>query len=462
MNEPLPWLQPALSYIDGWLGYQMRATQQPGCAVAISHDGRIVFESAWGTADLRTGEQLTPRHRFRVASHSKTFTATGLMKLREAGKVSLDDRVGRFVSGVHPQVATVTIGQLLSNTSGMFRDGMESSYWTGDREFPDQGSLRRDFELPPTVEAGSRLKYSNHGFGLAGLVIEAIVKEPYVAWIQREIVTPAGLQETTPEISEEAKLRLACGHSGRTLLGRRLTFPGGNSTGALAAATGFVSTAADLCKFFSQLSPSAQSSLLSPVSRHEMTHAIWLDSHSLIERGYGLGTISGTHKKWQWFGHNGAFPGYITRTAVVPAQSIAVSVLTNASDGKAQECVDGILNILQRFHAAPPAVDSLEDWSGRWWSVFGTMDLVVLGDTIFVAIPDQTDPFDKVQELALIGPDEARVVAASGFAHYGETVRLERDRDGQVIAVHTAGLRWSRESDLAKSLLARYDHPPPA
>ena len=61
----------------------------------------MVLERAFGHADLATGEPLTPRHRFRVASHSKSFTAAGILKLREQGKLKLDDPVGQFVDRLH-------------------------------------------------------------------------------------------------------------------------------------------------------------------------------------------------------------------------------------------------------------------------------------------------------------------------------------------------------------------------
>lgn len=88
------WLNPALDYISRWIDFQMRLTEQPGCAIAVAHRGEIIFEQAFGHANLSSGEPLTPRHRFRVASHSKSFTAAGIMKLREQGKLRLD-RCGR-------------------------------------------------------------------------------------------------------------------------------------------------------------------------------------------------------------------------------------------------------------------------------------------------------------------------------------------------------------------------------
>src|SRR3954462_9707237 len=99
-----PWLKPALDYIPRWLEFQMQASQQPGCILAIAQRDKIVLERAFGSANLDTGEPLTPRHRFRVASHSKSFTAAGIMKLREQRRLKLDDAAGDHVDGLHPEI----------------------------------------------------------------------------------------------------------------------------------------------------------------------------------------------------------------------------------------------------------------------------------------------------------------------------------------------------------------------
>jgi len=135
------WLAPSLAYIPRWLEYQMRVLEQPGCAVAVAHRGTLVLEHAIGFADQEQGIALTPRHRFRVASHSKSFTASGLMKLREQGRVTLEDRAGQHVSGLHPDIASATIAQLLSHTAGIFRDGTDAGYWVDRAPF----RMRRSF-----------------------------------------------------------------------------------------------------------------------------------------------------------------------------------------------------------------------------------------------------------------------------------------------------------------------------
>src|SRR5205085_7308697 len=133
--------------------------------------------------DLVKGVALTPRHRFRVASHSKSFTASGLMKLREQGRLRLDDPVGRYLDDLHPTVARTTITQLLSHSAGLVRDGADSGQWLDRRQFLDEAEIRADLAAGTTIEANTRFKYSNHGFALAGLVIAAITGESYEGWI---------------------------------------------------------------------------------------------------------------------------------------------------------------------------------------------------------------------------------------------------------------------------------------
>ena len=458
MAKPAAWLEPALDYIQDWLGFQMRQSEQPGCALAIAHQGRIVLDIALGHADALRGERLTPKHRFRVASHSKSFTAAAIFKLREQGKLRLDDPAGKYVKGLHPAIAQATIAQLLSHTAGIVRDGEDAPYWQGRGEFSSETKLRKDLKRPPVIDANTRLKYSNHGFGLAGLVIEAITGESYATFVTREIVKPAGLTQTTPDVPLPAGAKLARGHSGKLLLGRRLVFPGDQSTHALAAATGFVSTASDLVKFFGQLDPKASDSILSPASRREMTRTQWFDAYSVVPGGYGLGIMTGAFAGWDWFGHGGGFQGYLTRTAVVPSRGLAVSLLTNAADGMPQLWTDGVLHILSEFAKAgpPTAKAKAKDWTGRWWGVWGTTDLVPMGDKVMLALPGLATPFLKVSELTITGKDQARLSQAGSFGNYGEPAELVRSKDGRVREVRLASGRLVPEAALAKELTARY------
>jgi CubicO group peptidase (beta-lactamase class C family) len=450
------WLEPALDYILQWLEYQMRESEQPGCVLALVHDGTVVLERAFGHADILGRIRLTPRHRFRVASHSKTFSAAGILKLREQCKLSLDDRAGQYVEGLHPAIAEATIAQLLSHSAGIIRDGTDGGQWRDARPFLDETELRADLAAAPTIEANTRFKYSNHGFGLIGLVIEAVTGSRYRDWIRRAIIEPAGLDETEPDMPLAAAVPTARGHSSKLPLGRRVVIPGDNPTNALAAATGFVSTARDLARFFAQLDPAAAESVLSAASRHEMVRPQWRYPHTNIERYYGLGISSGKTAEWAWFGHGGAFQGFASRSAALPNRSLAVSLLINAVEGPADQWMDGILHILATFakHGAPNS--EVRDWTGRWWTLWGAVDLVAMGETVMAAVPSLPNPFAEASEISVSDKDIGRFTAAAGTARYGEDVRRVRRPDGTVGEVWFGGTRLVPEVEAAAELKARY------
>ena len=450
------WLKRALDYAGEWLDYRMRQIEQPGCVVAVAHKGRVVFERAYGHADLNTGERLTPRHRFRVASHSKSFTAAGILKLREAGKLRLDDPVGQHVDGLHPAVAETTLNQLLSHSAGLVRDGADAGQWQDRRPFLDEKELRAALAEPPVIDASSRFKYSNHGFGLLGLVIEGVTGAPYGEWIGREIVAKAKLNETTPDGPAPDGVPVARGHSGKLPLGRRVIVPGDNPTNALAPATGFVSTAADLARYFASLDPAAKRSVLSTASRREMVRRQWRDPHAVGESYYGLGVMSGTVGGWDWIGHGGGFQSCISRTVVLPGRDLSVSVLTNAVDGAASPWSDAVIHILREFAARGAPTARTRDWAGRWWSLWGAVDLTAHRDHVAIASPGMINPYSGAGEIEVTARDRGKIRLAGGFDYHGEPARLVRGRDGRVRDLCLGGTKFVSERRAMAELKRRY------
>lgn len=453
-------LAAAIDYIPRWIEFQMRLHDQPGCAFAIAHDGKPLAELALGAADRGADEKLTPRHRFRVASHSKTFTAAAVMKLRELGLLRLDDPLGSYVGGLHPDVAAATIAQLLSHSAGLVRDGDDAGQWVDRKPFLDEAGLRADLERGPVLPVGSRFKYSNHGYGLLGLVIASVTGEPYNDWVAREIVAASGLDETTPDVALPQRTPFARGHSPKWPLGERVTIPGDNPTRALAAATGFVSTARDLTLFFSSLAPDAKKSVLSAASRREMARRQWRDPHATLERWYGLGTISGSLGDWEWFGHTGGFQGTLSRTVCLPKQGLTLSALCNAADGLPHVFVDGALHILRAFdqHGAPSRKTAA--WTGRWWTLWGALDLLPTADKVFMSNPALANPLMDASQIEVSGSRQGvssgRIALAGGFASHGEPARLHHDARGRASELWLGGTKLGTEAAAVKELRRRY------
>ncbi len=450
-----PWLRSAIDYIGSWIEFQLAASQQPGVMIAIAHRGEVVAEHAFGLANLDTGEKLTPRHRFRIASHSKSFTAAGVLKLREQRRLRLDDTIGQYVKGLHPHVAGTTIGQVLSHSAGLTRDGADSGQFIDSRPYLDAAELLAELGQPTAIEPGTRFKYSNHGFALIGLVIEAITKEPYAAFIKREIVEPAGLRETEPNMPLQRGTPFARGHTRKLPLGERCVIPGDNPAHAMASAAGFAATAGDTARFFAQLAPNAKRSVLSVASRREMTRHHWRIPQG-IEGYYGLGVNAGKTDGWDWFGHSGGFQGYISRTCTIPACELAISILSNSIDGAAPVWIDGAMQILRVFQSRGAPDRRLRDWTGRWWTIWGASDLVPVGNRVLVANPQFNNPFMDAAEIEVSGRDAGRLAWAAGYSSHGEPVRRVRDKRGKVSDIWIAGAHLKPASVVAREIARRY------
>lgn len=441
------WLKPALDYAQSWLDYQVRQGDMPGLQFAVRERGELIAARAYGKPAASASEALTNDHVFRVASHSKTFTAAAIMKLVDAGKLRLDDRIDAHVDGLHPAIGAATIRQLLSHTAGVVRDGEDAAYWQLRRPFLNADGLRAALKKPPIIEANTRLKYTNHGFGLLGLIIERVTGESYNAWVAREVVGVAGLVSTWPDVPPPSA-KLARGHGIKALTGVRLENALTADTGALASATGFSSTASDLTQFFWQLAPETSNAWLSKASRHEMTRRHWRVPDQSLDRYYGLGTIQGGEGDWAWFGHSGAFPGCFSHTIVLAKFGLTISLIVNSVEVQPAALVDGVIAILRAYRDGGAPTAATAAWAGRWWTPWAAFDLVPMRDKVLVASPALANPMMDAIELSDFESDSARISRASGFLSYGETARLTRDAAGAATELRLGAGRWLPEAVL--------------
>jgi hypothetical protein len=187
-----------------------------------------------------------------------------------------------------------------------------------------------------------------------------------------------------------------------------------------------------------------------------MTRKHWRNPHASLEGYYGLGTMSGSTGGWDWFGHTGGFQGYISRTSVIPARELAISVLTNSTDGWAGVWLDGVTHILRAFAARGAPDRRVRDWTGRWWSQWGAVDLVPMGKVVIAAVPGAINPFMDASEIEVSGRDTARIAVAAGYGSHGEPVRRIRNTAGKVTDLWLAGSNLKPEKILSAELERRY------
>ena len=176
-----PEVQAAQRLFSAWLDGQILERGLPGIAVGVVADQELVWATGFGVADTQAKTPMTPQTRFRMASHSKLFTATAIMQLREQGKLRLDDPVSMHlpwfsVKRADPDDPPITIEELLTHSSGLPREA--GAHWT-TFDFPTTEQLRglmaeRQAPFPPET----RWKYSNLAFAIAGMVIERSAASP--------------------------------------------------------------------------------------------------------------------------------------------------------------------------------------------------------------------------------------------------------------------------------------------
>lgn len=447
-------LSDAVAYAEAWVGYQQRTRRLPGVAVAIAHEGRILLERAYGVADLDSGAPLRTDHRFRIASHSKMFTATAAMLLQERGRLHLDDRIGQWLDWVpsgEEEVGRVTIRQLLSHSAGVIRDGVDTGFWTLRHAFPDESEFRRLLGEASVVYAPNvRFKYSNFGFTLVGLVIAAAAGTPYNDFVRREVTERLGLRATGPEPAEADANLLSRGHSSDHYGRERRVLPH-TDTRVMSPATGFFSTVGDLCAFAGAHFLGNQS-LLSDESKREMQHEQWRIEGD--ERGYALGLVTYDFNDRRLVGHTGGFPGFITSTMFDPQQRLVVTVLTNASDGLASEMSAGIVRLVDRAQEASPGGASLRRYAGRYFALNSTLDVVRFGDRLVALDPEAANPLATSVRLERDDDQTLRIAEAPGFASPGERVEYDFSPDGSATGIRWAGSRMVPEDAYEEEVLA--------
>lgn len=343
-----------------WLETARHLRRQSGFQVAVWHDGELVAEVAVGAADEPAGIPLRTSHRLRIASHSKMLTAFTIMRLKEQGRLRLDDTVGDHVAELaETPVADRTLRDLLSHGAGLTRDSDDSRWWRLGIPFADRARLLEIARSGAVRTApGLHLQYSNIGYGLLGLVIEEITGTGFAEAVAELVLDPVGVPGIGPDLPDappgpEQADGFAHGHTSLLHGPRRVVEQIG--TGALAAATGFWASAGAIASVAGKVLTAGE--LLEAASLREMRRRVW----TLHDGGqYGLGLQEGRLHGFTVIGHSGGFPTGLSRTWAAPADRLVVSVIGTAVDAPSSEIALGILGLLS-LAAGRPAPQA-EEW----------------------------------------------------------------------------------------------------
>jgi CubicO group peptidase (beta-lactamase class C family) len=168
----------------------------PGCSAAVGSKGTVVWTGVRGVADTATGDKITADTVFDVGSVSKQFTATAILLLADAGKLTLNDPLSRHMPEFPNWATTVTITQLIHQTSGIPEyEGLlvKRGFQLTDRTTQDQ-ALQAVAALPQLMfKPGSQFGYSDSNYLLLGEIVQRVSGEPLPQFLSAEIFGPLGL-----------------------------------------------------------------------------------------------------------------------------------------------------------------------------------------------------------------------------------------------------------------------------
>ena len=330
--------EPALpEAIRAELERRSRADRFAG-AVVVTRNRTRVFGGAYGLADRERGVANRLDTRFRNGSMNKMFTAVAVLTLVQAGKLSLQDPVGKYVPGLQDRsLAAATIHQLLTHTGGA-GDVFGPEFFDNRQSLREHGDYVRLFAArPPLFEPGSRWMYSNFGFVLLGAVVERVSGQSYYDYVAAQVYAPAGMNSTGSEPEDRVVERRAIGYvkrPGGVWLSNVPTLPYRGT-----AAGGGYTTVEDLARFAEALT----SRRLLDAKHTELLLSGKVDA---MDGRYAYGFIERRIGGRSSIGHGGNAPGMDGELLIFPSNGYVIAVLSNLDAPAAQFTAEFIANRL--------------------------------------------------------------------------------------------------------------------
>lgn len=302
----------------------------PSASLAVVRDGKIIYEHAYGKAKLDPASAATTAMRYSIGSISKQFTSAAILLLAEEGKLSLDDKVGRWLPDV-TRAGDVTIRQLLSMTSG-YQD-----FWPQDYVMP---TMLRDVEpteiangwakKPLDFEPGAKWQYSNTNYVIAGMIVEQVSGMSLFDFLTKRIFEP--LQMTTVSNTDQAALPA-------TDAMRYLRYATGPVHAAPKEGRGWMFGAGELAMTPHDLAlwdiSMIDQTVLKPATYGDLETEVQLNSG--VGTRYGLGVEVSTRDTRRLIAHSGEVSGFTAANHVYPDERVAVCVFTNLDATPASE-----------------------------------------------------------------------------------------------------------------------------
>jgi len=357
LEPELPFAQELQDAVDvGLEKYDSGKGGTPGISVAVIVPGYSTWLGISGISHGAT--PVTSDTPFAVGSISKNFTAAIILQLVDEGVLSLDDPLHKWLPDYANIDNTITIRQLLYNTSGIHNMTENPEYWNAVFADPDKvltpEQVITTFVLEPYFSKGTDWHYSNSGYLLLGMIIKEATGSELSDEYRNRLWTPLGLDSTFLPIEEVLPENTAHGWfdlDGDGAYDEVSVLSMIPFYSSAAAAGGWFSTAEDLAKWSRALFYDGR--VLGEQSLDQM-----LDFYSPIPEGspdwrlcagYGLGTVRfepDIFNGLEIWGHSGDAPGYAAASLYLPDYDVFIGIATNTEEGEAMGTLNDLLSII--------------------------------------------------------------------------------------------------------------------
>ena len=339
--------QLAPAKIDEIAAKALAESGAPSVSIAVVESGKIALEKAYGKARLEPPVDARPDMRYSIGSVSKQFLAASVLLLVQDGKLSLDDRVSKYLPDL-TRAGEVTIRELLTHTSG-YQDYYPQDYVAPFMLKPVTAAQIVDqwARKPLDFDPGTRWQYSNTNYVIAGRIVEKVTGGPFFEFLSKRILQPLGMTTAINLAEQTMGPQDAAGYTRFALGPLRPAAPEGR--GWLFAAGELAMTAHDLALWDISL---MEHKLLTPASIEAMTTPARLHNGTPTNYALGVGVSDADgHPKWQ---HGGAVSGSVSLNTVWPDRKAAVVVFANEDGSTATGAVARQIALLLLAEAEDP------------------------------------------------------------------------------------------------------------
>ncbi|MDX2032727.1 MAG: serine hydrolase [Blastocatellia bacterium] len=318
--------------VDEHVKAEMKRQRIPGVSIAVVKDGKIIKAEGYGLANVEQNVPGRPETVYKIGSVSKQLIAAGILVLVQEGRMSLDDKVTKYLDGAPETWNAITIRHLLTHTSGIVR---EAPGFNPFKVQTDAEVIKTAYPLPLRFAPGEKYEYCNVGYFSLAEIIRVVSGKSWETFLGERIFAPLGMTVTRATTTTEIVPQRAAGYEwNKEKLQNAAEFLALRPSGA------FLSTVLDLAKWDAALYTDR---ILTSAMREQMWKPVRLNSGATYPYGFGweVGAVGG-HRRVQ---HGGSLPGFRATIARYLDDKLTVIVLTNGDNANPGRIALGIAEL---------------------------------------------------------------------------------------------------------------------